>query len=74
MLSRVFTTEDTTLYSSWSRDEGGLVTLFIPGMGELRMTFAKAEEVSAAIARQAEYGRWDAMEEKHKTSQEKHTI
>lgn len=64
-LSRVFDREDTTLYSTWQPEEGGIVILFVPGIGEIRMTLAKAEEVSADLARNAEYGRWDAMEEAH---------
>lgn len=65
MLSQVFSREDTTLYTSWLRDDGGVVILHIPGIGEVRMTLAKAEEISADMARQAEYGRWDAMEIRH---------
>lgn len=62
MLSRVFTKEDTSLYSTWQPEEGGIVILFVPGIGEVRMTLDKAEEISQDLARQAEYGRWDAIE------------
>lgn len=58
----VFSREDTAFYTSWQPDNGGIVILHIPGIGEVRMTLAKAEEISADIARQAEYGRWHAME------------
>ena len=61
-LSRLFTTEDTTLYPSWQKEEGGIVILFIPGIGEVRMTLDKADEVSEDLARQAEYGRWYVTE------------
>lgn len=57
----VFSSEDTAFYTSWQSDKG-IVVLHIPGIGEIRMTLAKAEEISASIARQAEYGRWNAME------------
>ncbi len=73
MLSRVFDHHDTTLYAS-REDDRGIVTLFIPEMGELRMSLAKAEDIAADIARQAEYGRWAAIEKKHDESQEKQSI
>ena len=65
MLSRVFTKEDTTLYTTWQSEDGGIVIIFVPGIGEVRMTLAKAEEIAHDLARQAEYGRWYAIEEKH---------
>lgn len=71
MLSRVFDKEDTALYSTWQKEEGGIVILFVPGIGEVRMTLAKAEEVSADLARHAEYGRWAAIEDRHNAKLEK---
>jgi hypothetical protein len=63
-IENVFSTEDTALYTSWDREHGGIVVLHIPGVGEIRMTLAKAEEISADLAREAEYGRWYAMEKR----------
>lgn len=61
MLSdRLFTTKDTALYSSCRRDQG-IVVLHIPGVGDLPMSLAKAEEISADLARQAAYGREAAL-------------
>ena len=65
MLSRVFTKEDTTLYTTWQSEDGGIVIIFVPGIGEVRMTLAKAEEIAQDLARQAEYGRWHEIEERH---------
>ena len=67
----VFDIEDTALYTSWQQENGGIVVIHIPGVGELKMTLAKAEEVSRDLARQAEYGRWYAMEARHIESQKK---
>lgn len=55
MLSQVFDTDETALYASWQKD--GIVLLYIPGISVIQMTLAKAEEISADIARQAEFGR-----------------
>lgn len=68
MLSRVFTTDDTTIYATWQKEEGGIVVLFVPGIGEIRMTLDKADEIADEIKRQSEYGRWNAMEEKHNSN------
>lgn len=65
MDDNVFSKDDTTLYTSWEPRDGGIVIIHIPGVGEIRMTLAKAEEISADLARQAEYGRWAAIEKKH---------
>ncbi len=73
MISDVFDRTDTALYTTWSRENGGIVSLLIPGVGEIRMTLAKAEEISADLARQAEYGRWAAMEDRH-NEQKKQSI
>lgn len=56
-LGRVFDSHDTELRSKWQLDDSGIVTLVIPELGEIRMSLAKAEDLSASIARQAEYGR-----------------
>jgi hypothetical protein len=72
MSNNIFTTEDTALYAIWKPENGGVVVLFIPGVGELQMTFAKAEDLAQDIARQAEYGRWYAMEERHDSLQDLH--
>lgn len=61
----IFNKDDTTLYTSWEPRNGGIVIIHIPGVGEIRMTLAKAEEISADLARQAEYARWAALEKKH---------
>jgi hypothetical protein len=71
---RVFSRQDTALYTSWKPENGGIVILYIPGVGELKMTLEKAEEISGDLARQAEYGRWHAMEKRHDESQKKHVI
>lgn len=63
MLSDVFSTEDTSLYTTWHRENGGIVSLLIPGIGEIRMTLAKAEDIGHSLLRQAEYGRWAASNE-----------
>ena len=62
MLSQVFTKDDHTLYTTWSKEEGGIIILVVPGVGEIRMTLEKATEISDDMARQAEYARWDAIE------------
>lgn len=65
MPSQIFTMDDTGLYASWEdNNDAAYVCLFIPGIGQVKMTLAKAEEVSDSIARQAEYGRWAVMEKK----------
>ena len=69
MADDIFDKFDTSLYTSWKPEHGGVVVVHIPGIGELKMTLAKAEEISADIARQAEYGRWYAMEARHVASQ-----
>jgi hypothetical protein len=74
MITDVFSTEDTALYSTWRLENGGIVCLIIPGVGEIRMTLGKAEEISRDLARQAEYGRWHAMEQHHDESQKKLSI
>lgn len=71
MSDQTFSTEDTALYTSWQRENGGVVIMHIPGIGELKMTLGKAEEISRDLARQAEYGRWYAMEARHIESQKK---
>lgn len=65
MLSRVFTTDDTTLYSTWCREEGGIVILFVPGVGEVRMSYDKAAEIAEDLKDKVNYGRWDAIEKDH---------
>ncbi len=67
--SQVFTTDDTSLYATWHKEDGGVVCLYVPGVGAVRMSLAKAEELGADISRQAEYGRWAAMEARHDESQ-----
>lgn len=57
MITRVFNSHDTGLYSTWRTEDSGIVCLVIPEIGEVRMTLAKAEDVSDSLARQAEYGR-----------------
>lgn len=71
MLSPIFTLEDRTVYTTWDKEEGGIVILFIPGIGEIRFTLGKAEEIAESMARQVEYGRWNAMEERQKEQEEK---
>ena len=70
---RIFDREDTALYTSWQSENGGTVSLFVPGVGEIKMTLAKAEEISRDLARQAEYGRWHAIEKRHDESQKIHS-
>lgn len=61
-----FSTDDTALYTSWRPEtEDGVIVMHIPGVGELKMTLPKAKEISRDLARQAEYGRWFAMEKRH---------
>lgn len=74
MITDVFDKEDTSLYVTWRYEAGGIVSLLVPSVGEIRMTLAKAEEISADLARQAEYGRWYAMEVRHYASQEKPSV
>ena len=69
MANDIFDKFDTSLYTSWKPEHGGVVIVHIPGVGELKMTLAKAEEISADLARQAAYGRWHAMEVRHNESQ-----
>lgn len=61
MITRVFGHNDTNLYSTWHSEDGGIVCLVVPDVGEVRMSLAKAEEIAASIARQAEYGRFAAI-------------
>lgn len=67
---KTFSIEDTALYTSWEPGDD-IIVLHIPGIGDLKMTLAKANEISADIARQVEYGRWYVMEKRHDESQEK---
>lgn len=60
MITSVFDKHDTNLYATWHMEDGGVVCVVIPDVGELRMTLAKAEELSADIAAKAEYGRFSA--------------
>lgn len=55
-LDRVFNSHDTDLHTK-GEPNSGVVTLVIPGVGELRMSLAKAEDIAASMERQAEYGR-----------------
>lgn len=57
MITQVFCSHDTDLYSTWHFEDGGTVSLVVPGVGEIRMSLAKAEDISASLQRQAEYGR-----------------
>lgn len=57
MITKVFGFQDTDLYSTWRYEDGGIVCLVVPDVGEIRMSLAKAEEIAASLARQAEYGR-----------------
>lgn len=57
MITRVFDSHDTELYSTWHVEDGGVVCLVIPDVGELRMSLAKAEDISKSLALHAEYGR-----------------
>lgn len=70
MLSQIFTIEDTALYTTWHLEDGGIVSILVPGIGEIRMTLEKAEELSKDLARQAEYGRWAKIEKQHDVTQE----
>lgn len=63
MITRVFDSHDTDLYSTWHREDGGVVCLVVPELGEIRMSLAKAEDISESLGRQAEYGRWAAGRE-----------
>lgn len=60
MAYRVFDSHDTDLYSTWHLENGGIVEIIIPDQESLKMSLAKAEDMAASIARQAEYGRWAA--------------
>jgi hypothetical protein len=71
---KIFSRDDTSLYTSWEEEDGGIVVLHIPGVCEIKMTLAKAHEISQDLARQTDYGRWNAMEKRHDESQEKHVI
>ena len=71
MPDHIFDIEDTSLYTSWTPENDGIVIIYIPGIGTVKMTPAKAEEMSRDLARQAEYGRWYAMEARHIESQKK---
>jgi len=61
----IFTIADTSLYASWEPHEGGIAVLHIPGVGVINMSLEKAEEISEDLARQVQYGRWHAMEERN---------
>jgi hypothetical protein len=65
-LTKIFDREDTHLYSTWHVEAGGIVELLIPmddgDVLGVRMTLAKAEEISNSIMQHAQYGRWYAME------------
>ena len=73
MLSRVFTTDDTTVYSTWHLEEGGIVSLLIPEMGEMRMSYDMAEKIGKDLIEKAEYGRWATIENKSSESDRQHT-
>lgn len=60
MITKIFETQDTDFYSRWHLEDGGIVCLVVPNVGEIRMSLAKAEDIAESIARQAEYGRWAA--------------
>lgn len=60
MITEVFQSHDTELYSTWHSEDGGVVCLVVPDVGEIRMSIAKAEDIAESIARQAEYARWVA--------------
>jgi hypothetical protein len=66
-LTKIFDREDTHLYSTWHLEAGGIVELLIPmddgDVLGVRMTLAKAEEISNSIMQHAQYGRWAAMEQ-----------
>jgi hypothetical protein len=62
--TQVFSREDEAMYATWHREDGGIVCLYVPGVAAVKMTLAKAEEISAELARQAEYGRWAASQKK----------
>lgn len=64
-ITDVFGKEDTSLYSTWRYEDGGIVSLIVPDVGEIRMTLEKAEEISDGLARQAEYGRWANRRKNH---------
>jgi hypothetical protein len=57
MITKVFDSHDTELYSTWHIEDGGIVSLVVPDVGEIRMSLAKAEEISASLAYHAKYGR-----------------
>lgn len=57
MITKVFNSHDINLYTTWHYEDGGVVCLVIPGVGEVRMTLAKAEDIAASLTYQAEYGR-----------------
>lgn len=60
MITPVFNDHDTNFYSTWRSENSGIVCLIVPGVGEVRMSLSKAEEIADSLKRQAEYGRWAA--------------
>lgn len=58
MITPVLGITDEGLYATWRMEEGGLVSLVVPDVGEVRMTLDKAQAIGASLLRQAEYGRW----------------
>lgn len=60
MITEVFTSQDTGLYSTWHAEDSGIVSIVVPNVGEIRMSLAKAEDLAQSIERQAEYGRMAA--------------
>ena len=65
LTDEIFTIDDTTLYTSWETTEGGIVVVFVPGIGAIKMTPEKAEEIGKDLIRKAEYVRWHTIENKH---------
>jgi hypothetical protein len=57
MITRIFDSHDTGLHSTWHLDNGGIVSLIVPDVGEIRMSLAKAEDLAISIARHVMYGR-----------------
>lgn len=57
MITKVFDRSDNELYTTWHMEDGGVVCLVVPGVGEVRMTAAKAEEISGTMKMHAEYTR-----------------
>jgi hypothetical protein len=58
MITQIFTAKDTEFYATWHYEEGGIVSLVVPNVGEIRMTAAKAEEIAANLTSHAEYVRF----------------